>query len=79
MGKMLHNEARELLVESYEKRITPRRSLGHFRTLLRVPGKCRKMAKKLLHLLLICNFVRRLLQPKIRALMKKQQCDGFGL
>lgn len=26
MGKMPHNEARELLVESYEKRITPRRS-----------------------------------------------------
>lgn len=54
-----------------KKRITPRRSLGHFRALLRVPEKCRKMAKKLLHLLLICNFVRRRLQPKIRALMKK--------
>ena len=27
MGKMLHNEARELLVESYEKKlITPKRS-----------------------------------------------------
>lgn len=26
MGKMLHNEARELLVESYEKTQTPRRS-----------------------------------------------------
>ena len=25
MGKMLHNEARELLVESYEKHITPKR------------------------------------------------------
>ena len=45
MGKMPHNEARELLVESYEKRITPRRSLGHFRALLRVPEKCRKMTK----------------------------------
>jgi len=29
--------------------------------------------------LLICNFVRHRLQPKIRALMKKQQCDGFWL
>lgn len=27
-----------------KKRITPRRSLGHFRALLRVPEKCRKMA-----------------------------------
>lgn len=54
-----------------EKRITPRRSLGHFRALLRVPEKCRQMAKKLLHLLLICNFARLRLQPKIRALVKK--------
>ena len=54
-----------------KKRITPRRSLGHFRALLRVPEKCRQMAKKLLHLLLICNFVRRRLQPIIRALIKK--------
>lgn len=71
MGKMPHNEARELLVESYEKTHNAEEIARTFPRTAPGTGKMSANDEKLLHLLLICNFVRRRLQPKIRALMKK--------
>lgn len=67
----LHNKVREQLFENYEKTHNAEEIARTFPRTAPGTGKMSENDEKPLHLLLICNFVRRRLQPKIRALMKK--------
>lgn len=68
-----------MLVESCEKTHNAEEIARTFSCTAPGTGKMSENDEKPLYLLLICNFARRRLQPKIRALMKKAAMRWLGV